>query len=194
MPKSKWMGAALAAALLVGCGARESAPKYPYDVLRADDKDVLEVDIVGALSSNALESRVQGYSSIPLNIRVADIFAPIKGQPWNAEAVAALNALTKGKHARVRIYDSHRIGDSAWTTGRVFVGSQDISWELVAGGNAWVWEEKSKDQALKNLQAWAREHKKGLWALPEADREPPWRALDRKIRATINEREESKSN
>jgi endonuclease YncB( thermonuclease family) len=64
---------------------------------------------------------------------------------------------------------------------------------LVGSGNAWVWESKSNDKELRKLQSWAREHKKGLWALPESKREPPWEFLDRQMGLKMKQREESKA-
>jgi endonuclease YncB( thermonuclease family) len=121
--------------------------------------------------------------------------APARGQKWHSEAVAALDALVKGKRGRARFFESvvpsKDIDAEHGVTviGRVFVDGKDISWELVGSGNAWVWEEKSNDLELKKLQEWARKNRKGLWALPESDREPPWEFMVRRMR---NQGEESR--
>lgn len=184
------MGAVLATALLVGCDRPESMPEYPYDLPRADDKEVVDVDLVGASSGHLIAARLP-EDNAPFKIHVADILAPVRGQPWNQEAITALDALVKGKRARVRFLESARGPDGVTVVGRVYVDGHDVSWELVGSGNAWVWEEKSNDQSLMDLQAWARRHEKGLWALPESEREPPWQFMDRQVRQHMKQLEES---
>ncbi len=190
------MGAAVAMVLLTACDGLDSRPEYPYDLPRADAKDVADVDFVGAYSGDTIDARLP-EDNAPFKLQLADIMAPVRGQPWHRESVAALDALVKGKRARARLFESilppeELAGEYDVTViGRVYVGSQDINWELVGSGNAWVWEEKSNDPELRNLQAWARRHKKGLWALPESDREPPWEFMDRHLRLQMQEREES---
>ena len=70
----------------------------------------------------------------------------------------------------------------------VFVDEKDIGWQLVGDGNAWVWEGKNNDPEIANLQDWARRHRKGLWALPQAEREPPWEFMDRIMQQRMRER------
>jgi hypothetical protein len=192
MLKAIWMSATVAAAFLVGCGPNESMPADPYDPPRAGDKDVADFDLIGAKSGHIINARRPGYD-VPIHISVSDVMAPLKGQPWNLEATAALDALVKGKHAWVRVLETFREPNAVSIIGRVYVGTKDLSWELVGSGNAWVWESKSNDQELKKLQAWARQHKKGLWALPESEREPPWKFLDRRMHELMKQREETKS-
>lgn len=187
------MSAVLAAVLLVGCELPASMPDYPYDLPRADDAEVVHVDLVGAESGHIIDARLPGKNAF-FKIHVADILAPAKGQPWNPEAVAALNALVKGKRACVRFIESLRGPDGVTVVGRVYVDGRDVSWELVGGGNAWVWQEISNDQALMDLQEWARRRGRGLWALPESDREPPWEFMDKQIRLLMEQREESPPN
>ena len=100
----------------------------------------------------------------------------------------------KGKRACVRFIESLRGPDGVTVVGRVYVDGRDVSWELVGGGNAWVWQEISNDQALMDLQEWARRRGRGLWALPESDREPPWEFMDKQIRLLMEQREESPPN
>ena len=125
--------------------------------------------------------------------------APARGQPWHSESVVALNGLVKGKRARLRIYESLAPPEDApeygvTVIGRVYVDRKDLSWELVGSGNAWVWESRSNDPELKKLQDWARARGKGLWSLPESEREPPWEFMAKRMRSHIQQAEGSTSN
>ena len=58
--------------------------------------------------------------------------------------------------------------------GRVYLGKRNINAEMVAEGAAWVYRKYSKDPELLELESQAREQDRGLWALPEDQRVPPW--------------------
>jgi hypothetical protein len=46
--------------------------------------------------------------------------------------------------------------------------------QMVAEGHAWVYRQYLEDPALLDLETAAKESGLGLWALPEAERIPPW--------------------
>ncbi len=58
--------------------------------------------------------------------------------------------------------------------GRVRVGAVDVNAEMVRRGAAWVYQRYTRDPALLRTEAEARTARRGLWALPEAQRVPPW--------------------
>ncbi|HWX50526.1 MAG TPA: thermonuclease family protein [Roseomonas sp.] len=60
------------------------------------------------------------------------------------------------------------------TVGRVWVGGTDVNAEMVRRGAAWVHRRYSRDPALLVLEQEAQQARRGLWALPEAERVPPW--------------------
>jgi endonuclease YncB( thermonuclease family) len=45
---------------------------------------------------------------------------------------------------------------------------------MVRRGAAWVFRRYSRDPSLLRLEGEARAARRGLWALPEAERAPPW--------------------
>jgi hypothetical protein len=45
---------------------------------------------------------------------------------------------------------------------------------LVKQGTAWMYRPYAKDRSLYRLEAQAKAAKRGLWALPKAERVPPW--------------------
>ncbi len=106
-----------------------------------------------------------------VRIRLSDIDTPERGQPYGDRARQALSDLAFGRRARVEVRDTDRYGR---TIGRVFVGSVDVSAEMVERGAAWVFRRYSRDAPLLRLEAQAQADRRGLWALPEAQRVAPW--------------------
>ncbi|MBW6398942.1 thermonuclease family protein [Roseomonas sp. HJA6] len=106
-----------------------------------------------------------------IRIRLSDIDTPERGQPYGDRARQLLADLAFGRDARIEVRDTDRYGR---TVGRVFVGAVDVNAELVRRGSAWVFRRYSNDPTLLRLEADARSARRGLWALPEAQRLPPW--------------------
>jgi len=104
-------------------------------------------------------------------IRLAEIDTPEKAQPYGQRAKQALSALAFGKIAEVEQKDIDRYGR---IVGRVYINGIDVNAKMVRGGYAWVYRKYATDQSLYAMEDDARENKRGLWALPEAQRIPPW--------------------
>ena len=85
-----------------------------------------------------------------LKIRLAEIDAPEKAQPYGNKAKKALGELAFGKQARVVEVDRDRYGR---IVGRVYVGTLDVNAALVRLGVAWVYDRYATDQSLYRLQA-----------------------------------------
>ena len=75
------------------------------------------------------------------------------------------------KSVRVFQLDKDQYGR---VVGRIWTYELDVNAELVRQGAAWVYPKRAKDRELYRLEKEAREAKHGLWALPEAQRMPPW--------------------
>ena len=106
-----------------------------------------------------------------IRVRLAEIDTPESGQPYGSRAKQALSDLAFGKSVRVVMQDTDRYGR---TVGRVYAGSIDVNAEMVRQGAAWVYRKYNRDPSLLRLEQEAREGRRGLWALPEAERTPPW--------------------
>lgn len=106
-----------------------------------------------------------------VRVRLAGIDTPESRQPYGSRARQALSDLVFGKRVRVVVQDADRYGR---TVGRVYAGTLDVNAEMVRQGAAWVYRQYSRDPALLPLEAEARAARRGLWALPEAERTPPW--------------------
>jgi endonuclease YncB( thermonuclease family) len=106
-----------------------------------------------------------------LKVRLAEIDTPEHNQPYGSRARQALSDLAFGREARVVVVDHDRYGR---VVGRVFIDETDVNAELVRQGAAWVYRDFARDRTLFALEDEARAAKRGLWALPEAQRTPPW--------------------
>ncbi len=104
-------------------------------------------------------------------VRLAEIDTPESAQPYGSRAKQALSDLVFGKAVLVDVQDIDRYGR---TVGRVSVNGTDVNATLVAAGAAWVYRQYARDPELLRLEAEARAAQRGLWALPEAQRTPPW--------------------
>ena len=104
-------------------------------------------------------------------IRLAEIDTPEKGQPYGKKAKQALSRLVFGKTVNVEQKDIDRYGR---IVGRVYVDGVDVNAEMIRGGHAWVYRKYATDQTLYAIEDDAKRDRRGLWALPEAQRVPPW--------------------
>ena len=110
-------------------------------------------------------------SKTQIKIRLAEIDAPESRQPYGSRAKQELSGLVFGRPAAVQVQDIDRYGR---TVGRITVDGLDVNAEMVRRGAAWVYRKYAKDQSLFTIEKQARDAKTGLWALPEAEKMPPW--------------------
>ena len=104
-----------------------------------------------------------------VKIRLAEIDAPEKRQPFGNRARQSLGEICHEKRAEVRVVDVDRYKR---IVGRVFCAGVDANAAQVRRGMAWVYDRYAKDKTLYRLQDEARSSGRGLWA----DRNPmaPW--------------------
>lgn len=111
-----------------------------------------------------------------LQVRIASIDAPEKGQPHADASRQALRELLSGRQIDVVPIKLDRYGR---TVGRVLVGSQDAGLAQVDAGAAWHFARFAAEQtpserdALRAAERAARAAGRGLWADPSPT--PPWR-------------------
>ena len=104
-----------------------------------------------------------------LKVRLVDIDAPERTQPFGNRSKQALERLVKGEQVRVVERGKDRYDR---ILGRVYRGDMDVNAEQVRQGMAWVYRPFAKDAALYEIEAGAREAKRGLWRDPHPM--PPW--------------------
>ncbi len=129
---------------------------------------VLEARVVKVVDGDTLRARSGGEE---LRVRLREIDTPERGQPYAEESRAALASLVAGRAVRL---ETRGADDYGRLLARVFVGELDVNAELVRRGAAWVFRRYSDDPELLALEREARAEKRGLWALPESERVPPW--------------------
>ena len=105
----------------------------------------------------------------PLKIRLANIDAPEKKQPFGQRSKESLSALCWGKDAQ---YQAQTIDKYKRTVAVVYCDGLEVNRVQVRLGMAWVYTKYNRDPDYVTIQKLAREDKIGLWA--DADPVPPW--------------------
>lgn len=126
--------------------------------------------VVGITDGDTLTARcgeLGAYQQI--KIRLAEIDAPERRQPFGQRSRQALAGLCFQQQATIRPEKTDRYGR---TVGRVECQGQDASAELVRAGMAWAFTRYLNDPEIRRLENAARAAGVGLWS----DREPvpPW--------------------
>lgn len=107
-----------------------------------------------------------------LKVRMAEIDTPERRQPYGEKAKQALADLVHGKQVSLQVAGKDRYQR---TVARVHQGQVDVNRELVSRGAAWVYRQYNRDKSLLLVEANAKAARRGLWALPEAQRIEPWK-------------------
>ncbi|HHF9224645.1 thermonuclease family protein [Iodobacter sp. BJB302] len=104
-----------------------------------------------------------------VKVRLTDIDAPEKAQPFGQRARQSLAELCFHEQARVEDRGRDRYGR---TLGRVWCAGVDANAEQVRRGMAWVYDRYVTDRTLYAAQDKARAEQRGLWS--EGTPTPPW--------------------
>lgn len=130
-------------------------------VIRVLDGDTIEI--------KTLPAKIVVYE-VPIRVRLINIDAPEKKQPFGRWSTSQLKTLVAGKQVTVSYSHKDRYGR---IIGHVFTtNGTDASRFMVQSGAAWVYERYNVDESLPALQRVAQEQKRGLWA--DANPVPPW--------------------
>lgn len=106
----------------------------------------------------------------PVRVRLQNIDAPEKKQPFGRWSTNQLKNLISGKPVTVEYTETDRYGR---ILGRVETESGiEANRYMVQIGGAWVYERYNSDTSLPPVQHEAREQKRGLWA--DSKPVPPW--------------------
>ena len=106
-----------------------------------------------------------------IKVRLAEIDTPESRQPYGSRAKQALSDKVFGKIITLEPETVDRYGR---VVGHVRMDDRDVNREMVREGHAWVYRQYLQDRSLLAEEQAARENRRGLWALPEAQRTPPW--------------------
>lgn len=129
----------------------------------------LEGRVIGIADGDTFTLLLEDNSQV--KIRLAEIDAPERGQPYGNRSRQAVSELVSGKFVRVEVQTTDRYGR---TVGRPYVGDLDVCEEMVRIGAAWVYRQYVRDQSLFAVEHEAREAGRGLWGISESRNLPPW--------------------
>lgn len=142
-----------AAAIVLAVAASVSHADFSGKVIRILDGDTIEVLV----------------ERTPVRVRLAQIDAPEKKQPFGTKSRQALADFTFQRSVQVRESEADRYGRRI---GTVLVDGRDVNRAMVAAGMAWVYRVYAKDRSLLDVEAEARHSRRGLWT--DAQAVPPW--------------------
>jgi endonuclease YncB( thermonuclease family) len=104
-------------------------------------------------------------------VRLAEIDAPERGQPWGNRSRQALSALVFGKTVSVQQSDTDRYGR---VVARLFADGRDVNRTMVEQGHAWAYQEYLTDETLVTTETRARSSRVGLWSMSDQQTVAPW--------------------
>ena len=123
--------------------------------------------VVGVADGDTLTLLVEGHEQI--KVRLAEIDAPEKSQPFGQRSKQSLSDLCFDKEAVLEKTATDRYGR---TVAKVTCEGVNANAEQIRVGLAWAYRKYLRDQSLLDLESEAREAKRGLWV----DSKPvaPW--------------------
>ena len=129
----------------------------------------LDCRVIGIADGNTFSCRTNAGER--LRVRLAEIDAPELKQPYGSQARQALSDHIFGKNVTLAVKGRDGLGR---TLARVGVGNTDVNSEMVRAGAAWAYRSHLDDRRLLDLEAVAREFRRGLWSLHKTEQQPPW--------------------
>jgi endonuclease YncB( thermonuclease family) len=143
-------------------------PKRAAQLPPLDAEGVLPGVVRWVSDGDTLQVHVRGKL---MDVRLAEVDAPERDQPYGWNAALALIDLVRGREVRIAPYDVDRYGR---VVAHLYVGDLDVGHELVRQGAAWFYTRYADSATLYGLEQQARDAKRGLWALAASERIEPW--------------------
>jgi len=134
--------------------------------LTAYSEEILKGDVINIVDGDTLDVQV-GLNKY--RIRLAEIDAPEKNQPWGHEAKHSLASKILKKEVHIIVTDKDRYGRQI---GRIFIGQTDINRSMILEGHAWAYRQYLQNKNLIEVETKARQAGIGLWH--SSDAIPPW--------------------
>lgn len=107
-----------------------------------------------------------------LKVRIAEIDAPERRQPFGTRARQHLSDVCFGREALVEVRETDRYGRAV---AQVSCDRVDAAQAMVRDGFAWRYERYSRSALLGRLQEEARTARRGLWAADSSVAPWEWR-------------------
>jgi len=131
--------------------------------------EILQGRVVRVIDGDTIVLLVDARDQV--RVRLSEIDAPEKHQPWGRKSKKSLAAMIAGKLVKVDTAGKDRYRR---ILGRIYKEGRDINRAMILSGNAWAYRKYVKDHSLLDAEKIAREEHRGLWGLPEYQRVPPW--------------------
>jgi endonuclease YncB( thermonuclease family) len=129
--------------------------------------NVIQGNVIRVLDGDTIDV-LQDTKTV--RIRLANIDAPEKKQPFGSWSTSQLKKLITGQTVTVTYTQTDRYGR---VLGRVVTDSGiEANRFMVQVGAAWVYEQYNTEPSYPSLQREAEVHKRGLWA--DSNPIPPW--------------------
>lgn len=130
--------------------------------------------VVGVTDGDTLKLRCGAPGSYQqITVRLAEVDAPEKGQPFGRRSRQSLSDLCLRTQALLLPQAVDRYGRAV---GRVTCRGRDASEHQVERGMAWSYTRYLTDPQIPRLEATARASRSGLWADTDATAPWEWRA------------------
>ncbi len=146
----------LICATLLGVSAWAQAGEFTAKVIAVLDGDTILV--------------MRGAA--PVKLRLAEIDAPEKAQPYGGASQQSLAEMVMGKSIRVI---SRAVDDYGRTVADLSIDEINVNYEQVRRGMAWETSRYHSNKELVALQREAQQAKRGLWAETDAIAPAQWR-------------------
>ena len=164
---------ALASFAVSACDQIGGAAQKTTDVIgigaRSEPAVTFRARVVGVTDGDTLTVLAEGNQQH--TIRLAEIDAPERGQPWGTRAKQTLSSLVFGKTVSLQQIDTDRYDR---IVARVFADGEDVNRAMVGQGAAWAYRRYLRDQTLIDVEARARRDRLGLWSLSDTETVEPW--------------------
>jgi endonuclease YncB( thermonuclease family) len=109
-----------------------------------------------------------------IKIRLADIDAPEKDQPFGKQSHDALLEMVGKKQVQI---DSRAVDQYGRTVGLITLDGRNVNQEQVRRGMAWADSHYRRDNTYVSLQREAQQARRGLWAQTNPQAPWQWRKL-----------------
>ncbi len=138
-------------------------------IARGRGQQTIEGRVIGVSDGDSITVLGPGYQEV--RVRLANIDAPERGQPWGNRSRQMLQGMVAGEVVRVVQTDTDRHGR---LVGDVFVGERYVNGEMVSMGGAWAYRQYLTDRRFVGWESSARGASLGLWAMPASQTVAPW--------------------
>ncbi|WP_418183351.1 thermonuclease family protein [Algibacter sp. PT7-4] len=112
--------------------------------------------------------------SILIKVRLANIDAPERKQPFSKKAKQFVSQAIFRKHINIYVLKKDRYG--RYIANVMYNDSLNLNFQLVKNGLAWHYTKYSTNQKLQDIENLAKKKKKGLWVNSKSISPWQWRA------------------